>query len=215
MFLLLYAILLFFFKLFMTLLFHFYPPQHFLEYLHLCFSLCRSCCLSVMWSRTDAASPNCGTAISALLRLLWQPVWDGALWCTSLSGLASKKKQKTKKGGKKWQDWPSSFLLKVKGSMWTSPFSERGASHLQCSAAQRLTVSRGLCGGRRGAYLQQHKLEATGQCDRSPQRCCPPSFVFVMEKSVCTFCVITPMMKPTKCGWNSGLLAGCPGVGYR
>lgn len=50
--------------------FIFTHPPHFLLYLHLCFTPSLSCCLSVMWSRTDAGSPNCGTAISALLWLL-------------------------------------------------------------------------------------------------------------------------------------------------
>lgn len=50
--------------------FIFAHPPHFLLYLHLYFTPSLSCCLSVMWSRTDAGSPNCGTAISALLWLL-------------------------------------------------------------------------------------------------------------------------------------------------
>lgn len=40
-------------------------PPPFLLYLHLCFAPSLSCCLSVMWSRTDAGSPNCGAQISA------------------------------------------------------------------------------------------------------------------------------------------------------
>lgn len=40
-------------------------PPPFLLYLHLCFTPSLSCCLSVMRSRTDAGSPNCGAEISA------------------------------------------------------------------------------------------------------------------------------------------------------
>lgn len=53
-----------------SVFFIFTLPPHFLLYLHLCFTPSLSCCLSVIWSRTDASSPNCGTAISALLWLL-------------------------------------------------------------------------------------------------------------------------------------------------
>lgn len=77
--------------------FIFTHPPHFLLYLHLYFTPSLSCCLSVMWSRTDAGSPNCGTAISALLWLL------GSLSETGLgdappSPSASKKKGKKERG---------------------------------------------------------------------------------------------------------------------
>ncbi len=61
----------------LTFFFIFTHPPYFPLYLHLCFTLSLSCCLSVMWSRTDAGSPNCGTAISALLWLLGSPSETG------------------------------------------------------------------------------------------------------------------------------------------
>lgn len=78
--------------------FNFTHPPHFLLYLHLYFTPSLTCCLSVMWSRTDAGSPNCGTAISALLWLL------GSLSETGLgdappSPSASKKKRE--RGGER------------------------------------------------------------------------------------------------------------------
>ena len=70
------------------------PPQYLL-YLHLCFTPSLSCCLSVMWSRTDAGSPNCGTAISALLWLLGSPSETG-FGDAPPSPSASKKREREK-----------------------------------------------------------------------------------------------------------------------
>lgn len=53
--------------LFVFIFSNFTLPPRFLLYLHLCFTPSLSCCLSVMWSRTDAGSPNCGAEISALV----------------------------------------------------------------------------------------------------------------------------------------------------
>lgn len=108
--------------------FIFTHPPYFLLYLHLYFTPSLSCCLSVMWSRTDAGSPNCGTAISALLWLL------GSLSETGL-GDAPPSPSASKKERGEWQSWPSGHQPKFRWSLKISQFSERAASHLQCSRA--------------------------------------------------------------------------------
>lgn len=119
--------------------FIFTHPPYFLLYLHLCFTPSLSCCLSVMWSRTDAGSPNCGTAISALLWLLGSPSETG-LSDAPPSPSASQKKKKKKRREKREQSKRAGHQAISQNSddpSKISPFSERVASHLQCSREYR------------------------------------------------------------------------------
>lgn len=168
-------------------------PPHFLLYLHLYFTPFLSCCLDVMWSRTDAGSPNCGTAISAPLRLL------GSLSETEIgdappSPSASKREKGGRESGKAGHpaisqnsDDPSEFL-----------HFQNEQLHI-CSAAENIQF-RGLYHPQDGGWSSLWRYQ-------------PPD-MFVMENAVCRYCVITPRMKPAMCGsGHSGLLADCPCVG--
>lgn len=186
----------------MASLFIYTHPPPFLLYLHLYFTPSLSCCLSVMWSRTDAGSPNCGTAISALLWLLGS-LSETGIGDTPPSPSASKKK---KEGGQ-CRGWPASYQPKFRWSLWISPFSEWAASHLQCSRKHCA------CGELEGLRLVPkipsltHMMVADAHCDAAHL------LMFVMENAVCRFCVLAPRMKPTVCGQHSGLQADCPCVG--
>ena len=110
------------------------PPQYLL-YLHLCFTPSLSCCLSVMWSRTDAGSPNCGTAISALLWLLGSPSETGfgdAPPSPSASKKREREKERERESGRAGHQ---AISQNSNDPSKMSLFSEWAASHLQCSRA--------------------------------------------------------------------------------
>lgn len=101
----------------------FLPFLLFFSFIFICFIPSLSCCLSVMWSRTDTGSPNCGTAISALLWLL------GSL---SETGLGHAPPSSSKR---RVAELTNRKLAKIQMILPKLLVSEWTASHLQCTGA--------------------------------------------------------------------------------
>ncbi len=140
-----------------SLYFSFTHPPHFLLYLHLYFTPSLSCCLSVMWSRTDAGSPNCGTAISALLWLLGSLSETGLGDAPPSPSASKKKKKKREREGESGRaghqaisqnsDDPSKYLC-----------FQNGLLHI-CSAAEHI----GSLEGFRGVWICSKSTSANPQ----------------------------------------------------